>query len=162
MLPTSVHPPGTGADRLLSVSTRSSRAGRVAVEAVGELDTYTTPLLEICLHGRAAEPGLRELVVDLSRVTFLGASAMAVLAEVSGRCRQRRARLVVLSGGRGAVRRPLELAGLVDVVGLDADLARSSRRVSPPATPAGRAAPGRRRRPARRPRTRSSRRRPAA
>ena len=148
MLPTSTPPPDTGADGLLSVTTTSSRAGRVVVEVVGELDTYTTPLLEICLHSRAAQPGLRALVVDLSRVTFLGASAMAVLAEVSRRCGLRGARLVVLSGSRRAVRRPLELAGLADAVGLDADLARrgENRGAQLPARPRrrSRSAPARR------------------
>ena len=102
MLPTSVRPSESDADHLLVFTATAQPAGRVVVEAVGEVDSYTAPLLELCLDSRAAQPVLRELVVDLTRVTFLGAAGMAVLAEAGDRCRRRGARLVVLGGHRRA------------------------------------------------------------
>src|SRR3712207_7139552 len=43
---------------------RSAR-GRVTVEVDGEVDSYTAPLLEACLHTQTGRPELRTLVVDL-------------------------------------------------------------------------------------------------
>ncbi|MGY1805782.1 anti-sigma factor antagonist [Blastococcus sp. SYSU D00669] len=95
------------------------RPGRAAVEVVGEVDAYTAPLLEACLRSRAGAPGLRELVVHLDRVTFLGAAGVHVLARADRRCRVRGARLVLRTGGRRAVVRPLRLTGLADLVPVD-------------------------------------------
>jgi anti-sigma B factor antagonist len=116
---TPAQPPATGADRLLSVTAVPDSPGRVVVEVVGEVDTYTAPLLELCLHSQATQPGLRELIVDLERATFLGAAGMSVLAQANHRCRGRGARLVVRSGGRRTVLRPLQLAGLAEVIAPD-------------------------------------------
>ena len=56
---------------LLSVSTVTDRRpGRVIVVVVGEVDEYSAPALDVCLQSQARQPGVRELVVDLVRVTF--------------------------------------------------------------------------------------------
>ena len=61
--------------QLLSVSTVTARRpGRVVVQVVGEVDSYTAPALDVCLLSQARQPGIRELVVDQIRVTFLGAA----------------------------------------------------------------------------------------
>jgi hypothetical protein len=78
--PTSPAAPDTG--QLLSVTAvPGTRPGRVVVEVVGEVDAYTAPALDVCLHSQARQRGVRELVVDLSRVTFLGAAGVTVLAQ---------------------------------------------------------------------------------
>jgi anti-sigma B factor antagonist len=106
--------------QLLSVRTVADpRPGRVAVEVVGEVDTYTAPVLDICLQSQASQPGVRELVVHLGQVQFLGAAGIEVLAQVADRCRTRRARLAIHPGGRRTVLRCLQLAGLDTFVAVD-------------------------------------------
>ncbi|WP_157937115.1 STAS domain-containing protein [Geodermatophilus chilensis] len=99
------------------------RPGRVVVEVVGEVvgevDTSTAPALEVCLTSQARQPGVRELVVYLGQVTFLGAAGVTVLAQAHRRCRMRGARLVIRTGGRRCVLRPLQLVGLADLVAVD-------------------------------------------
>lgn len=119
MLRLPARPHATDEDRLLSVTAVPDRPGRVLVEVVGELDAYTAPLLELCLHSQAAQCGLRELVVDLEALTFLGAAGLAVLARANHLCRLRGARLVVRSGGRNTAQRPLQLSGLDEVIAVD-------------------------------------------
>ncbi len=106
--------------QLLSVTSLSgTRPGRVVVEVVGEVDTYTAPRLEVCLRSQAAQRGVHLLVVDLSRVTFLGVAGVTALAQAQRRCQMRSARLVIRTGGRRSVLRLLELTGLADLVTFD-------------------------------------------
>jgi anti-sigma B factor antagonist len=107
-------------DPLLSVTTvRDPRPGRVVVEVVGDVDGYTAPALDACLRSQATQPGVRELVVHLGQVTFLDAAGVGVLARADRRCRMRGARLVIRTGGRSAVLRPLRLTRLTDLVAVD-------------------------------------------
>jgi anti-anti-sigma factor len=108
------------ADPLLSVTTLPrTRPGYVVVEVVGELDTHTAPVVEACLHSQATQRGVRELVVDLRKVTFLGAAGATVLARAHRSCRRRGVRLVLHCGGRRTVLRPLRLTGLTDLLVID-------------------------------------------
>jgi anti-anti-sigma factor len=109
----------TDVDRLLSVTARPDDDARVVVHVVGELDAYTAPLLDLLLQSQATQPGLRELVVDLEAVSFLGGAGLSVLAQANHRCRLAGARLVVRTGGRPAVLRPLQLAGLAELLAVD-------------------------------------------
>jgi anti-anti-sigma factor len=109
-----------GPEHLLSVTAvPDPRPGRVVVEVVGEVDACTAPVLDACLQSQAGRTGVRELVVFLGQVTFLGAAGVAALAEADRRCRTRGARLVVRTGGRRAVLRPLQLTGLAGRVAVD-------------------------------------------
>jgi anti-sigma B factor antagonist len=117
--------------RLLSVrAVPGSRPGRVVVEIVGEVDSHTVPVVEVCLQSQADQPGVRELVVDLGGVTFLGAAAIGVLARAERRCRMRGARLVIRTGGRHTALRPLQLTGLDEIVAVDPVRARCRCRCS--------------------------------
>jgi anti-anti-sigma factor len=144
--------PDAGQGELLSVTTLSDPCpGRVVVEVVGEVDSYTAPALEVCLQSQAGRPGVRELVVYLGQVTFLGAAGVEVLAQADRRCRMRGARLVIRTGRRRAVLRPLQLSGLTDVVAVDPAEAERPPRRSPrtgayPRTGARRSSAARRRR----------------
>ena len=146
MLHTTAPPPAArDTGQLLSVSVvPGGRPGRVVVEVTGEVDAYTAPALDVCLHSQARQRGLRVLVVDLSRVTFLGVAGVTVLAQAHRRCRMRGARLVLHTAGRRHVLRPLQLTGLADLVAVD----------PPEWEPQGRAprTAARRRAPSRRPR----------
>jgi anti-anti-sigma factor len=102
---------------LLSVSTATDpRPDRVVVEVVGEVDSGTAPVLAVCLQSQPGRPGIRELVVDLAGVTFLGTAGIDVLVQADRRCRGRGVRLVVRTGGRRAVLCPLQLTGYPGVV----------------------------------------------
>jgi anti-anti-sigma factor len=110
--PPAAVPLGPDPADLLWVGVRPvDRRGRVVVEVVGEVDSSTAPLLESCLRGQAGRPGVRTLVVDLSRVGHLSCAGLAVLAEAAGRCAGRGARLVVRPGDRRVVHRALRLVG---------------------------------------------------
>ncbi|MGY1643020.1 STAS domain-containing protein [Geodermatophilus sp. SYSU D00703] len=122
MLHTPVHRSAPDPGQLLSVDVRPDpRPGRVVVEVVGEVDSYTAPALDLCLTSQARRRGVRELVVLLGPVTFLGAAGVSVLAQADRRCRMRGARLVIRTGGRPALLRALQLSGLADLVAVDPD-----------------------------------------
>ena len=120
MLPTPARPADPASDQLLSVTTLAgTRLGHPVLEVTGEVDACTAPVLELCLRSQAGRPGVRELVVDLRGVTFLGVAGVAVLARIDRLCRSRGARLVVRTGGLRTALRPLELTGLTVVVAVD-------------------------------------------
>ena len=102
--------------------------GRVAVAVRGEVDAYTAPLLEACLEGQVARRKVRAVVVDLGEVTHLGAVGIAVLLRVRRRCLSRGTRLVVRTGGQRRTQRPLELAGLAQLVSEEESVRRPARR----------------------------------
>jgi anti-sigma B factor antagonist len=146
--------PAPDRTRLLSVTAvPSARPDHAVVEVAGEIDTYTAPLLDACLTTQTRRRGVRELTVDMERVTFLGAAGVTVLAQAQRRCRIRGARLLVVSGGRHRVLRPIQLGGLEDVVPPDPDgVERPDSRVvrtQPPPRAGGRPTTTRRRREAR-------------
>jgi anti-sigma B factor antagonist len=109
----SAHRDGPDPGQLLSVrSLPGARTGHVVVEVTGEVDAYTAPLLDVCLRSHAGRRGVREVVVDLRGVTFLGAAGVTALAAAQRRCRMLGARLVIRAGGRSDVERSLQSAGL--------------------------------------------------
>jgi anti-sigma B factor antagonist len=82
--------------------------GRHALLVVeGEIDTMTADALERALTTLLAESS-EALVVDLTAVTFLASSGLAVLIRAAHQAGERRLRLV--STAR-AVRRPIEITG---------------------------------------------------
>lgn len=57
----------------------------LVVEVAGELDLHTAPDLMSTIDDALARPGLSLLIIDLSRVTFLGSSGLGVLANLATR-----------------------------------------------------------------------------
>jgi anti-sigma B factor antagonist len=104
-----------GQARSLSVTTLPRvHPGRIVVEVVGQVDTSTAPVLALCLRSQSSRRGLRELVVALSQVSYLGAAGAMVLARAHRRCRLRGVRLLLRCHRRRSVLRPLQLTGLAD------------------------------------------------
>lgn len=103
-------------DHLRVAAHRTGDGGKVTVETVGAVDQYTAPLLSSCLRAQTRRRGLRELFLDMERVTFLGAAGLFVLAQARRRCLMRGARLVVWCNGRPAVLRPLQLTGMSELL----------------------------------------------
>ena len=70
-------------DDVITLSTATDEAGGVTVTVVGEVDTFTAPVLRSTLDGQLEQqPG--ELVIDLSGVQFLGSAGLAVLVSCAG------------------------------------------------------------------------------
>jgi anti-anti-sigma factor len=114
---TSAHRDDIDPGQLLSVSSLpGTRTGQVVVEVTGEVDTYTAPVLDLCLRSQAGRPGVREVVVDLRGVTFLGTAGIAALARARQLYRMLGAGLVIRTGGRRTVQQSVRQTGLADVV----------------------------------------------
>ncbi|BBG00252.1 MULTISPECIES: STAS domain-containing protein [Pseudonocardia] len=86
--------------------------GAVVVHVHGEIDTMTAPVLTERLADQIPSASL--LVVDLSRVTFLGSAGLAALVEAKEKTAgaDRRLRLVC---GSHAVTRALEATSLLSL-----------------------------------------------
>jgi anti-sigma B factor antagonist len=120
VLATPVLPAAPEPGQLLSVTAvPGDRPGLVTVAVVGEVDTSTAPLLQLCLDSRTDQPGLRELVIDLERVTSLGAAGVAALSRAHRRCARRGVRVVLRCAGRRCVLDARLLTDLTDLVGID-------------------------------------------
>lgn len=94
--------------------------GGVAVIVVGEVDMVTTPQLRDCLQEQIAErPGV--LVLDMSGLSFLGSSGLAVLVETLEECRAQEIGLRLVCSSR-EVLRPMEATGLTELFEIHPDL----------------------------------------
>jgi anti-sigma B factor antagonist len=95
----------------------------VVLDVVGHVDAFSAPLLRACLRTQLSRPGLRELVVDLGGVVFLGAAGVSAIVEAARRCRERGLPFRVRAHGRRHVLRPLEAAGVLEGLSVEADVA---------------------------------------
>jgi anti-sigma B factor antagonist len=114
--------PGSTAPASEVLGTRISRPrpGMSLLEVHGEVDTLTAPqfteAVEELLNDQAAT-----LVLDLSGVTFLASSGLAVLIQAAHRVETRGARLRLVVATR-AVRRPLEVTGTDQLFDMHSDV----------------------------------------
>ncbi|RBY83094.1 STAS domain-containing protein [Blastococcus sp. TF02A-30] len=99
-------------DDVITLST-SEEDGVVTVTVVGEVDTFTAPVLRSTLDSQL-EQSPRELVIDLSGVQFLGSAGLAVLVETQKSARAKEVGLRLIATTR-AVTRPLEVTELIDL-----------------------------------------------
>ena len=86
----------------------------VTVRLSGEIDTAGTPQLASLLE-EASSRQPQEIVVDLSEVSFLGCTPLAVFANARHTA-QRRGITLCLQGAAGTPRRLLIWAGLGDLL----------------------------------------------
>jgi anti-sigma B factor antagonist len=86
------------------------RPGAVVLVVDGEIDTLTAPPMERAVGEMFADPRDDVLVIDLSEVTFLASSGLAVLIRAAHRAAERNLRLRLVTRSR-AVRRPVEVTG---------------------------------------------------
>lgn len=93
--------------------TVSVREQAVVVSVSGEIDMLTAPTLRSCLeHQLKQRPQL--IVVDLSSISFLGSSGLAVLVAMQRRAGETGTTLRLVCSTR-AVLRPLQATGLDEV-----------------------------------------------
>lgn len=100
-------------DDVITLSTSTDATGAVTVTVVGEVDTFTAPVLRASLDTQL-ELQPSELVIDLCGVQFLGSAGLAVLVETQKSARTREVGLTLVASTR-AVTRPLEVTGLIDL-----------------------------------------------
>ncbi|MFE6863458.1 STAS domain-containing protein [Nocardia sp. NPDC057668] len=107
---------GTDPAQLLQV--RTSTHGPIpVVTAAGEIDVLSAPLLErVIREVLKADPPT--VVVDLSRVAFMGSAGLAVLAACAQECASP---LRVVAGL--AVQRPIQVTGMHSMLNLYDELA---------------------------------------
>ena len=97
------------------------RDGATVVSVGGEVDMVTTPRLHSCLQDQLARTPQR-LILDLSGVSFLGSSGLAVLVECLDDARGRGSDLRLVANSR-QVTRPLEATGLTTLFQTYPDMA---------------------------------------
>ncbi len=96
-----------------------SRDGGVIVIASGEIDLATSPQLRDALL--APETRAASVVLDLREVTFIDSSGLGVIVGQQKRAQEHDEQFAVAIGGAAAVRRILELSGLVKVLDIVKD-----------------------------------------
>ena len=84
--------------------------GEIVVTVLGEIDLATGPLLWECL-ATAIPDAERRLVIDLSGITFIDSTGMAVFMQAQKQLRHRGAELI-LRAPRASARRVLSITGL--------------------------------------------------
>ncbi|MGA9309444.1 MAG: STAS domain-containing protein [Pseudonocardiaceae bacterium] len=108
-------------DELLTVAaTTDSGTGATILTVAGEADMLTAPVLRQRLDehfGTDRTP----IIVDLSRVEFLGSNALAVLFDVHERASAEGRAFAVVAATR-VVRRPLQVTGLDTTLSVHDDL----------------------------------------
>lgn len=97
------------------------QSGTALLTVTGEIDTVTAPHLEVALDTLlGATDGT--LVADLTGITFLASSGLAVLIQAAHRADRSGRRLRLVVSGR-QVRRPLEITGTDQLFDLYSDRA---------------------------------------
>lgn len=97
------------------------RGDNVVVSVVGELDVFNAA--EITAAMEAAVPsGVRGAVIDLTGVAFLDSTAIRKLFGLTGRLRERRQRVLIVTPGGSTVLRTLELVEFERAAPLHASL----------------------------------------
>jgi anti-anti-sigma factor len=77
---------------MIELRTTDLRDGALVVEISGDLDFLTSPILEERLHEMVL-PGLRWLVLDLSRVGIISSSGLRAFLVIDKRLREQGGRL---------------------------------------------------------------------
>jgi anti-sigma B factor antagonist len=105
------------AEQLVTIS-REAVDDAVVVTVAGELDMLTTPRLRAAVSGALEEAKGAPVVLDLTRVTFLGSPGLAALVEAVRQAERRGGPLRIVVDNARPVIRPIELTGLDDVLAL--------------------------------------------
>jgi anti-anti-sigma factor len=94
---------------VLRVTSHWVRPGVQVYALIGEIDLATAPIMRRALT-ESEQRRIPRMVVDLSRVRFLGVAGACVLMTAADRARDQQRRLS-LAGGDRAVSRALEVTG---------------------------------------------------
>jgi anti-sigma B factor antagonist len=105
----------------IDIGVRPVRDGVALVTVTGEIDIATVPSLRGALSPLTADPAVRLLVCDLSKVSFLGCAGTSVLLDTRAALTARGARLRLVATGR-VVLRPLVVMRLLDLLPVSPDV----------------------------------------
>jgi anti-anti-sigma factor len=94
------------------VEIATPRAGVIHAVLSGDLDYLNVPRLNDALKTILAKPELRELILDLSGITYLSGAGLGAMVALRHSLREKDAELF-LSGCRGQVLRILQVTRLV-------------------------------------------------
>lgn len=92
------------------------------LRVAGELDMHSGPQLRAALSEILERPGVDAVVVDLTAVTFLGSTGIAVLVDADWEARQRAKHLRLVVGDARAVSRSLASTGIENLLDQYPDL----------------------------------------
>lgn len=87
----------------------------------GEIDVATGTKLRAALADRVADPAIRRVVADLTAVTFMSSTGIAVLVDAHSEASRAGKSLVLLTGQNRAVLHPLQISGVDRLLNLDPD-----------------------------------------
>ena len=104
----------------MTVSNITEQSGRIVVALTGEIDMENAPQVRRALLDNLKQK--RDILVDLSQVTYIDSSGIASLIEGLQAARKQKNDLALVSVSQRA-RRVLELARLDNVFTIHADLA---------------------------------------
>jgi anti-sigma B factor antagonist len=104
----------------MTVSSITEQSGRIVVALTGEIDMENAPQVRRALLDNLKQK--RDILVDLSQVTYIDSSGIASLIEGLQAARKQKNDLVLVSVSQKA-RRVLELARLDKVFTIQPDLA---------------------------------------
>jgi anti-anti-sigma factor len=110
----------TAISPLVQIAVTEPQPGRLVVQVVGEIDAASAPELARALEPVWAAASAR-VVLDLSRVTFLGTAGLAELVRAA-ECAESAGMALRLVGGTHCVDRAINVAGLGARLPLSPDL----------------------------------------
>jgi anti-sigma B factor antagonist len=113
-------PVGSDPAEFLDAEISRPRPGTAVLTVRGEIDTLTAPAFAAATKELVSSPDER-LVVDMTGITFLASSGLAVLIQTAHRAEDRGLRLRLVAATR-AVRRPLEITATDRLFELYSDL----------------------------------------
>lgn len=103
------------AEQLVNIS-REAVDGAIVVTVAGELDMLTTPRLRVAVSDALEDAKGAPVVLDLTRVTFMGSPGLAALVEAVRHAERRGGPLRIVVDNARPVVRPIQLTGLDDVL----------------------------------------------
>ena len=106
-------------------------SGVSVIHVTGELDALTAPQLTDRVRSEAAD-GVKFLVIDLAAVDFLGSAGLGALLDSSQILTEAEAgsRMYLAGTSERAVRRPLEMVGLLPLFNVHASVDDALREIS--------------------------------
>ncbi|MFC0104824.1 STAS domain-containing protein [Kibdelosporangium aridum] len=108
---------------LLEVKPLRDVSGARVLGLAGEVDLSTAPTLEKAILAALSEVNGKKLVVDMAEVTFLASAGMSALIAGRERAVEKGVEMVIAATPDGAAYRSLEIAGLIEVLSVQQEVA---------------------------------------
>lgn len=117
----------TAGDQKLPQITSIGPGTAVALTVTGEVDLATGPRLRAALAELLELPDATPIIIDLTQVTFLGSTGIAVLADAHWQAVQRNIPLKIVVTAEGPLPRTLRTTGMDHRLAIHHDLATALR-----------------------------------